>query len=182
MKPGPWRQKGKWAVLGVMATAIVMAAALDDSGGTQPVAAARSRPQPVDRAAARPREALQPPSEIHVELERLKRARQEAEAQPEVGNVFAASSWYVPPPPPPPPPPAPPPKPTAPPLPFAYLGRYDDASLQTLILTKGDRVYTVAVGEVIENTYRIESAKAGMIEFIYLPLNIRQSIVTGGAL
>lgn len=182
MKPGSWRQKGKWAVLGVMATAIVMAAALDGSGAVQPVAAARSRPQPADRAAARSREAPQPPNEAHVELERLKRAKQEAEAQPEIGNVFASSSWYVPPPPPPPPPPAPPPKPTAPPLPFAYLGHYDDASLQTLILAKGDRVYTVAVGDVIENTYRIESAKAGMIEFVYLPLNIRQSIATGGAL
>jgi len=181
MIPGSWRQKGKWVVIGVMATAIVMATALDGSGDTQKVVAVRARPQHADRAAVQPREAQQPSNEAHVELERLKRAKPEAEAQLEIGNVFAASSWYVPPPP-PPPPPQPPPQPTAPPLPFAYLGSYDDASLQTIILAKGDRVYTVAVGDVIENTYRIESAKAGKIEFVYLPLNVRQSIVTGGAL
>ena len=41
--------------------------------------------------------------------------------------LFAPHSWYVAPPPPPPPPPAPaaslvPPKPTAPPLPFQFMG------------------------------------------------------------
>lgn len=182
MIPGAWRQKGKWVILGVMATAIVMAAALDGSEETQPLAAARSRTQPADQAAAQPREAQQSSNEAHVELERLKQAKVEAEVPPEIGNVFAASSWYVPPPPPPPLPPPPPPKPTAPPLPFTYLGSYDDALSQIVILARGDRVYTVAEGDLIDSIYRVESVKAGMVQFTYLPLKIRQSIMTGGSL
>lgn len=181
MIPGAWRQKGKWVILGVMATAIVMAAALDGSAETQPVAAVSS-PQPANQAAAKSREALQPSNDVRIELERLKLVKEEAVAHPEIGNVFAASSWYVPPPPPKPLPPPPPPKPTAPPLPFTYLGSYDDALSQIVILARGDRVYTVAEGDLIDSIYRVDSVKAGMVQFTYLPLKIRQSIMTGGSL
>ena len=181
MRPGPWRQKGKWVVLGVMATAIVTAAALDDSDEKQKAVAARASPHQPDRAAVQSVEERQPSNEARVELERMM-LKAEAEAQPEIGNVFEASSWYVPPPPPPPPPPPLPPKPTAPPLPFTYLGSYDDASSQIVILARGDRVYTVAEGDLVDDIYRVESVKAGMIQFTYLPLRIRQSIMTGGSL
>jgi hypothetical protein len=122
------------------------------------------------------------PVVAHVELERMTgpQLQQEGEAEIEVGNVFAATSWYVPPPPPPPAKPAPPPKPTAPPLPFSYLGRYEDAAL-VIMLVKGDRVYTVSVGDVIESTYRVERVSSGMVELTYLPLNIRQTLSTGAA-
>jgi hypothetical protein len=80
--------------------------------------------------------------------------------------------------------PTPPPVivPTAPQLPFTYLGRYGDSASRTVILSKGDRVYTVAVGEVIENTYRVEKLTTGMINLTYLPLNIEQHLSTGEAL
>ncbi len=134
----------------------------------------------------------------HVELERLKRpapaAKLEAEAAKEPGKdaaaakepekefhgAFAPTSWYVPPPPPPPPKPEPPPKPTAPPLPFTYLGRYDEGdTAEVVMLLKGDRIYTVSEGEVIDNTYRVEKVAPGAVELIYLPLNIKQSLRTG---
>lgn len=114
-----------------------------------------------------------------VELERLTPASRPTEA--EVSNVFGATSWYVPPPPPPPEPPPPPPKPTAPPMPFAYLGSYDGGSKLIIILSKGDRVYTVSPGDVIEGTYRVESIKGLWLEMTYLPLKIRQTINTAGA-
>jgi hypothetical protein len=49
------------------------------------------------------------------------------------------------------------------------------------MLVKGDQMYTVSVGDTIENTYRVERIAAGSIELTYLPLNIRQSVSTGEA-
>jgi hypothetical protein len=72
--------------------------------------------------------------------------------------------------------------PTAPPLPFTYIGRYGDTASRTVVLAKGDRVYTVAVGEVIENTYRVEKFTLGTVNLTYLPLNIEQHLPTGEAL
>ncbi len=48
------------------------------------------------------------------------------------------------------------------------------------MLVKGDRIYTVTEGDVIENTYRVERVSAERVELTYLPLNIRQSISIGG--
>jgi hypothetical protein len=38
------------------------------------------------------------------------------------------------------------------------------------------------VGDVIENTYRVEKSAMGMINLTYLPLNIEQSLRTGETL
>lgn len=124
-------------------------------------------------------------SELRVELERLARPEPGQEAVPqeegEGSGIFGVTSWYVPPPPPPPQPPPPPPKPTAPPLPFSYLGRYQESQAVIIMLVKGDRIYTVSAGEVIENTYRVEGLAGGRVELTYLPLDIRQTIDTGEA-
>ena len=97
-------------------------------------------------------------------------------------KLFAAKSWYIPPPPPPPPKPAPPPPPTAPPLPFTYLGKYlsPDAGL-VFFLAKGDRLYTVPAGEIIDGIYRVEGISGDLLGLTYLPLNIKQSINIGEA-
>ncbi|NOU01299.1 MAG: hypothetical protein HOO95_06980 [Gallionella sp.] len=123
-----------------------------------------------------------------VELERLAGLESQQIDKKRVGDAFNITSWYVPPPAPrmtvkpvvvaPPPPPVP----TAPPLPFTYLGRYGDTETRTIILSKGDRVYTVAVGEVIENTYRVEKFTPGVVHLTYLPLNIEQLLRTGETL
>jgi hypothetical protein len=155
-----------WSVLGTALTAFGVASTPGADGTGQPL---RSEERPVTAPA---RDAAQAP---HVELERL---QQPQENKP-IGNAFAITSWYVPPPPPPPPPPAPPPLPTAPPLPFTYLGRYEDAPMQLTILLKGERMYTVTEGEVIEDTYRVERITPAAIELVYLPLNIRQTLSTG---
>jgi hypothetical protein len=173
----PRLNSGRWAVLGIVFTAIVMAATPGEDGTAKTARAEAQYRGAASSAPARPN--LQQQA-LHVELERLTRPHPEQEA--EVGDAFAATSWYVPPPPPPPPPPAPPAKPTAPPVPFTYLGRYEDAPTRVVILIKGDRMYTVTAGEIIEDTYRIERVTSAMVELTYLPLNVRQTLSTGEAL
>lgn len=102
-----------------------------------------------------------------------------------IRDIFAAKSWAPPPPriviapPPPPPPPA---APSAPPMPYKFMGKMDDASSLKAFLNRGDRVYVVSVGEVVDNTYRIESIKAGQMTMTYLPLNVSQTLSVGSPL
>lgn len=170
------RNAGKWGVIAIVFAAIVVAAPPKEGGIAQTVSQTASSA----RSASASSTAQQSPDAVRVELERL--ARGQAEAGMEVADVFGATSWYVPPPPPPPRPPAPPPPPTAPPLPFTYLGRYEDAPTKLTILVKGERMYTVSEGDVIENTYRVERVAPGVVELTYLPLNIKQSLRTGETL
>ena len=173
MKPGGWLRWGKWVFIGCSLLAIVITAASGD--GVHKTNTLRvGLPEPRTKSAAQ-----HAPVGSRVELERLDRVALQQNKEGEVGNVgnvFGATSWYVPPPPPPPPPP---PKPTAPPMPFTYLGIYEESAGKVIMLAKGDRVYTVSVGDVIENTYRVDGVEHGIVEMTYLPLNIKQSIITG---
>ncbi|MHB0982839.1 MAG: hypothetical protein ACYC02_05580 [Thiobacillus sp.] len=178
MKMRPWHQR---ILVGAMAAAMVLSVASDEgrqavaavqAGEAQTPAARQLEPAAPDRAAQ--------PSPLRVELERL--SRPDAAADPEVGKAFSAISWYVPPPPPPPPPPpryVPPPPPTAPPMPFSYFGRYEEGETLIILLVKGERIYTVSAGDVIENMYRVEGLVGGRLELTYLPLDIRQTLSTG---
>jgi hypothetical protein len=65
-------------------------------------------------------------------------------------------------------------------MPFTYMGRYEDGAEKVILLVRGDRVYTVSVGEVIEDTYRIERLGERQLELTYLPLGTLQTISTGG--
>ncbi|BCB27610.1 hypothetical protein SKTS_24960 [Sulfurimicrobium lacus] len=181
MKARRWLHWGKPAFLGCLLAAIATIAACGDGWGTakkphqKPEQSTRVVPSGAKKTVQRA------PDESRVELERLDHAALQANGNENIGNVFGATSWYVPPPPPPPPPPQPPPKPTAPPMPFTYLGLYQENSGQVIMLLKGDRLYTVAVGDVIESTYRVDRVEHGMVEMTYLPLNIKQSISTGNS-
>jgi len=100
-------------------------------------------------------------------------------------SLFSVQSWYVAPPPPPPPTTAPvvaqaPPAPTAPPLPFAFMGSYrPDGAPPTFFLTAGDRVYDVKVGDTLDNTYSVDELKSGQLLLTYMPLKIQQSLAVG---
>ena len=106
---------------------------------------------------------------------------------PADGGLFAAKSWKPPPPPPappppppPPPPPAPPPPPpTPPPLPFRFMGRLDDSTKTRVFLERGERVYAVSTGDVIDGQYRIERIDASQLTFRYLPLDMPQNLAIG---
>ena len=176
MKRTQWRQR---ILVAVLAVTIVLSAA----SGEDPEAAQRPEKSPERTATALPQrlEPARPPTPAvpRIELERLQR---QDGGDGEVGNLFGATSWYVPPPPPPPPPPpkpVPPPPPTAPPMPFSFLGRYIEDGTLIILLVKGERIYTVSEGEVIEKTYRVERLHGGVLELTYLPLNIKQTISTG---
>jgi hypothetical protein len=64
-------------------------------------------------------------------------------------------------------------------MPFVYLGKYIDGNTQLFILSRGNRVLNVAVGEEIANTYRIDGVQDGELGITYLPLNIKQSLPVG---
>jgi len=98
------------------------------------------------------------------------------------GALFAPRSWYSPPPPPPAPAPVAAAEPTAPPLPFTFLGRYTDGNDVTVyFVTRDDRVYDVKPGDAIDALYSIESADASQLVFLYKPLNTRQALAMGDA-
>jgi hypothetical protein len=113
-------------------------------------------------------------------------ASEDAAPAPVALDLFAAKSWHVAPAPPPPapplPPPPPPPAPGAPPLPFKFMGKFDDATSLKAFLQRDERVYTVGVGDVIDGTYRVASINAGQMTLIYLPLNIPQTLAVGSLL
>jgi hypothetical protein len=72
-----------------------------------------------------------------------------------------------------------PPPPSAPPLPFQFLGKLDDSETLRVFLQRGERVHTVSVGDVIDGTYRVERIAAGQMTLIYLPLNVSQTLSVG---
>jgi hypothetical protein len=93
--------------------------------------------------------------------------------------LFAPKSWYTPP---PPPPPAPQVEvvPTAPPLPFTFLGSFTDASNETVyFLTRDDRVYDVKPGDVIDSIYSVAAVENGQLVILYKPLDTRQMLAIG---
>ena len=116
--------------------------------------------------------------------ERLQ-ARQMADG---VEDAFAIKSWAPPPPPPPPPKIvprpavqvlAPPPRPGAPPLPYRYLGRLEDAGVVTIFLGKGDANFAVKPGDTLEGNYRLDAFQGHLLTFTYLPLQQQQTLPVG---
>jgi hypothetical protein len=69
-----------------------------------------------------------------------------------------------------------PPKPTAPPFPYKIAGvvAADDAT--RLVLTKGDRVFELTVGQTLDEGFRLESVSAHTLKFIYVPLGETQEM------
>ena len=128
-------------------------------------------------APARPAVAERPSGQRSLlELERLQTAR----AQPPGAELFAVKSWFVPPPPPAPPAPpqaAPAPlKPSAPPLPFVYMGRMTEEDRVSVFLVRDERAYIMAEGDVIEGTYKLEKIEPRQVTLRYLPLDMAQTL------
>ena len=173
MSARPWRRR---ALFGALAVTVILSGASGkswQSEESEPLLPLQKRTPYVANETA--------PSLQHVELERLQRQEAPAKIDTAASHAFSAMSWYVPPPPPPPQKPLPPPPPTAPPMPFTFMGRYEEGGARIILLVRGERIYTVSEGDVIDNTYRVERLTAGQLELTYLPLNIKQTISTGGA-
>jgi hypothetical protein len=77
------------------------------------------------------------------------------------------------------PPPPPPPIPT-PPFPYKFIGAQRPTSGQAVyFLTKGNQLFTVGIGDVLEKEYTIDGEEAGQLTVTYLPLQRTQTISTG---
>ena len=86
---------------------------------------------------------------------------------------------------PPPPPPViiapalPPPIPTAPPVPFTYIGKYMEDGKLVVYLGYAGKNLIVKTGDVIQQIYKIEDIKPPLLTLTYLPMDIKQSIQIG---
>lgn len=101
--------------------------------------------------------------------------------------LFAQHTWVVLPklpplPKAPVPPPSPPPEPTAPPLPYTFVGSFaPGGDPPVFFLSRGDVVVEARVGDRLDGVYQLESAADGQLVFVYLPLDIRQSLSAGAS-
>lgn len=174
-------------VLGTAAVATLLAAwfAPDQDGGVVGPAAATTREAPVP-APARQSDVL--PAEVvaadiapstGVDLQIHSRV-----ADDELGNVFAKQSWA----------PQSPLKvmpeqtaqqrqaatPSGPPaLPFQFMGRFTDDGKTAYFLQIDGQNVVARPGEKINDSYLLDSVSGDTMNFIYLPLNQKQSLVVG---
>ncbi|OQW86635.1 MAG: hypothetical protein BWK72_16235 [Rhodoferax ferrireducens] len=90
-------------------------------------------------------------------------------------NVFEPRSWQ--------PPPPPPPKaqaPSAPTLPFRYLGKVQNGDQIMVFLDQSARTHLVKKGDTLAG-YKVEDITMANMTFVYLPLNEKQSLTFGSA-
>jgi hypothetical protein len=71
--------------------------------------------------------------------------------------------------------PAPREKPTAPPLPFRYIGKLLDEGRLAVFLQRGGESFSVAAGDTI-GEYRVDAITDAAITFTYLPLKTKQTL------
>jgi len=91
-------------------------------------------------------------------------------------DLFKAHAWYVPPPPRPVIVEAEKPVPTAPPVPYFYMGKLENGPKGTLIfLTAGNKVLSVTVGQKIDSFWRLDQEDANALTLTYLPLSISKT-------
>ncbi|MGO4313457.1 hypothetical protein AB4Z35_27020 [Pseudomonas sp. KB_15] len=69
--------------------------------------------------------------------------------------------------------------PTAPPLPFQFVGKLDDRSDLQVFLQNGEKIYVVRKGDVIDQTWRIERISNEELSLVYLPLHLSQTLSVG---
>ena len=97
---------------------------------------------------------------------------------PQSADLFAVHSWQ--PPPPPPPKAAPASAPTAPALPFRYLGKVLEQGQVVAFLALGSRTHLLRQGDVVAE-YRVLDVTPTEMTFMYLPLNQQQRLTFGSA-
>ena len=92
----------------------------------------------------------------------------------QVENLFATTSWT--------PPLAKQPAasaPRAPPFPYAIAGNLVDNDVRTVVFMKQNQYFVLRVGEVLENTYRLDGIGSRSITVTYLPLGHQQTLPLG---
>jgi hypothetical protein len=72
------------------------------------------------------------------------------------------------------------PKPVAPPLPFKYVGRFQDDDKNAVMIDYQGEIIAVNVGDIVANQYKVvainESANSVQVQFLMMPLNQIQTM------
>lgn len=168
----------RWMVLGGLLTATLAAAGWLGEEDAEPAAPSTRVARVETRRPATQQEPVQ------VNVDKLKgrnlgapvRDPFDVPARPRQKPKPAAPAPVVVAPSPSPPPPAPP---SAPPLPFVYMGKLENGGATTVFLIQGDRNLVVKEGEVIDQTYRVDRVTSTDITLVYLPLGQRQVMALG---
>lgn len=71
--------------------------------------------------------------------------------------------------------------PSAPALPFQFIGRLGDRDGLQVFLQDGEKLYVVRQGDVIDDTYRLDHVSATELGLVYLPLHQLQTLTLGSA-
>lgn len=171
------RTKGSVLIMLILSlgTAVAMAVSRDESATSNVDGVAGNKTFHADRSGTE--QLQQPQTDIRFDLSAIKRI---APKNIQTSGLFQSKSWYVPPPPPPQAsllPPPPPPVPSAPQLPFRFIGRMIDRSDVTLFLTNNDRHYTAKLSDVLDGNYRVDKITETSAVLTYLPMNIQQELV-----
>ncbi|RFP12206.1 hypothetical protein D0T23_19330 [Duganella sp. BJB475] len=169
-------------MIGAAAVATLLAAwfAPDQDGGVVGPAAATTR-EATPVPAAQPPVAAAAPQADGVDLQIHPRV-----ADDEMGNVFAKQSWA----------PETPKKimmdqaqaqaaqqasaPSGPPaLPFQFMGSFTDEGKTAYFLQIDGQNVVARPGEKVNDSYLLDSVSGNTMNFIYLPLNQKQTLVVG---
>ncbi len=67
-------------------------------------------------------------------------------------------------------------QPSAPPLPFRYIGRLVQDGRAEIWLMRGERHFSVVPGDSLGRDYRVDQVSDTELLITYLPLNIQQSL------
>ncbi|KVX93621.1 hypothetical protein [Burkholderia ubonensis] len=152
-----------------------------DCAPARPVAGHRAPPsraiaQAASAAAAASSAQVDAPTPAATPREKLAALRAPVSVE-SANDPFTASSWLPPPPVEAPLPTARPAPPTAPPVPFTYVGELDaKADKPQVFLSNGDQLLIVSPGDVIDGQYRVDSVSASNVVLTYLPLNQTQVV------
>ena len=96
-----------------------------------------------------------------------------------IDDAFATRDWRPPPPPAPKPMASPPP--TAPPLPYAVIGKKLEDGAWQVFLRRDERILVVKTLDTIDDAYRVDEIRPPVMTLTYLPLKQRQTIPIGGS-
>ena len=69
--------------------------------------------------------------------------------------------------------------PSAPPLPFTYVGKKLEQGVWEVFLNLGDKTLVASAGSTIENLYRVDEIIPPHLTMTYLPLGVSQSLSIG---
>jgi hypothetical protein len=160
----------RWLILGTALLATVVASVWprgEEKTAAEVVA-------PITRRDEAPAKTQQPsgPSELPALGEKLERPG----AAVEIQDLFGKKDWN-----PPPPPvrrkPLPPPAPTAPPFPYTVAGSVSDANgLMIVFANRQKQDFVLRIGDVLEQTYRVDAIEPQSVTLTYLPLGLTQVV------